>query len=219
VSGALRFELDFISPYAAVAWHAIRPIAERHGRTVEPVPILFAALLDAHGHKGPAEIEPKRRYTFKDVVRKGAAVGLAIRPPPGHPFNPLAALRLASLDLPHTTRHSLVTALFDATWRTGEGVSDPAILARIAAEHGVDEVQARIADPLVKQRVKDQTEAALARGTFGVPTIWADGEPFWGVDSLPHLDAYLSGEDPVPSDVEEQWAHIEPQSVRPGSRS
>ncbi len=215
---SLRFELDFISPYAAVAWHAVGAIADRHGRTVEPVPILFAALLDAHGHKGPAEIEPKRIYTFKDVVRKGAAHGLSIRPPPGHPFNPLAALRLASLDLPHSTRIALVTDLFEATWQSGEGVTDPEVLARIARKHGIDDVQARITDPAVKQRVKDQTTAAIERGTFGVPTIWADGEPFWGVDSLPHLDRFLAGEDPVPEDTMERWAHIRPQSVRPGSR-
>ena len=216
---SLRFELDFISPYAAVAWHAVQPIAARHGLSIEPVPILFAAILDAHGHKGPAEIEPKRRYTFKDIVRKAAAHGLALQPPPGHPFNPLAALRLASLDLPLETRQSLVTALFDATWFRGTGVTDPAVITRIAQEHGIADANDRIADPEVKQRVRAQTETAIDRGTFGVPTIWVGDELFWGVDSLPHLAQFLAGRDPLPAELYERWVQLRPQSVRPRSTS
>ncbi|MCB9676717.1 MAG: 2-hydroxychromene-2-carboxylate isomerase [Alphaproteobacteria bacterium] len=214
----IRFELDFISPYAYVAWHAVQPIAARHGLDIEPVPILFAALLDAHGHRGPAEIEPKRRYVFKDCFRKAAAAGVPLVPPPGHPFNPLLALRVASLDMPAETRRALVTALFDATWATGEGVTDPAVVGRVAAEHGLHDAVARASEPAAKARVRDATAAALDRGTFGVPSLWVGDELFWGVDALGHLDAFLNGEDPVPTGLLERWEHIRPESRRPGSR-
>ena len=95
----IRFHFDFISPYAYLAWTQIHALAARHGRSVEPVPVLFAALLDHHGTKGPAEIPAKRRYLMFDVVRKARALGVPIGPPPAHPFDPLLALRVASVPM------------------------------------------------------------------------------------------------------------------------
>jgi 2-hydroxychromene-2-carboxylate isomerase len=66
---AIRFCFDFISPYAYLAWTQVHALADRHGRAVEPVPVLFAALLDHHGTVGPAEVPAKRRYLMFDVVR------------------------------------------------------------------------------------------------------------------------------------------------------
>jgi 2-hydroxychromene-2-carboxylate isomerase len=77
---------------------------------VDPSPVLFAALLDATGQKGPAEIPRKRAYTFKDVVRSAHRLGVAIAPPASHPFNPLLALRVASADLAEDQRRALVDA-------------------------------------------------------------------------------------------------------------
>jgi 2-hydroxychromene-2-carboxylate isomerase len=93
----VRFYFDFISPYAYLASTQLDGIAARTQVTIERVPVLFAALLDAHGQKGPAEIPAKRRYTWKDVSRKCHAAGVPIAPPPSHPFNPLLGLRVASL--------------------------------------------------------------------------------------------------------------------------
>src|SRR5262245_64367925 len=92
----VRFLFDYLSPYAYIAWTQVHGLAERHGRQVEPVPILFAALLGTYGHKGPAEIPPKRVYTFKHVVRLAHRVSVPLKPPPAHPFNPLLALRVTS---------------------------------------------------------------------------------------------------------------------------
>ncbi|MEZ4316726.1 MAG: 2-hydroxychromene-2-carboxylate isomerase [Myxococcota bacterium] len=213
----LRFELDFISPYAYITWHAVKPIAAKHGVRIEAVPILFAALLDAHGHLGPAEIPPKRAYVFKDSWRRAHALGLPLVPPPGHPFNPLLALRVASLDLPHDLRDACVTALFHAAWGTGEGVTDPAVVERITTGLGIADAVERAADPAVKARVRDATTRAIERGTFGVPSLWVDGELFWGSDSLPYVDAWLAGEDPVPDDLLARWADLPPESRRPAS--
>src|SRR4051794_39152535 len=96
----LAFYFDFISPYAFIAWTQVHAIAERNGATVVAIPVLFAGLLDAHGTKGPAETPAKRVYTFRDAYRKAPRAGLPpLRPPPSHPFNPLLALRVASLPM------------------------------------------------------------------------------------------------------------------------
>lgn len=210
------FYFDFISPYAYLAWHRIHAIAEAHGRTVEPVPILFAALLNHWGHKGPAEIPPKRMYVLKDTLRTAHTFGLRLEPPPTHPFNPLLGLRIASLDVDASTRRAVIDALFAATWGGGDGITDAASVARIASTAGIDDAIARAAEPAAKARVGAATDAALAAGVFGVPTMVCDDELFWGVDSLHHLERFLRGEMQTPGDAEilARWGSLKASATR-----
>lgn len=210
----LELEFDYISPYAYLAWCAIHAVAERHDVEVRPVPVLFAAFLNTHGHKGPAEIPPKRVYIFKDVLRTAALLGVPLQPPPTHPFNPLLALRISSLDMGPDVRRALVDRLFAETWGGGDGVTDPQRLDAIAAELGVADAVARAGEPDTKQRLKQQTARAIERGTFGVPSMWIEGELFWGYDSLGHLERFLAGEDPLGPDALSRWAHIQPSAQR-----
>ena len=103
------------------------------------MPVLFAALLDAHGTKGPAEIPAKRVYTYRDAYRKAHRLGLpTLRPPPSHPFNPLLALRVASLPLARVDQRRLIDALFAATWTLGTGIEAPDAVAAAARAAGLD---------------------------------------------------------------------------------
>ena len=114
MSAPLRFYFDYISPYAYLAWTQIHALAARHGRTVEPVPVLFAALLDANGQRGPAEIPRKRVYIFKDTLRTAHLLGVPLGGPKTHPFNPLLALRVSSLPMEPETRRRLIDKLYAA---------------------------------------------------------------------------------------------------------
>lgn len=218
----LRFYLDFISPYAYLGWSRVRALTERRGLALRPVPVLFAALLDAHGQKGPAEIEPKRIYTGKHVLRVAHDLGVPLRPPPAHPFNPLLALRVASLPETDEARVQVVELLFQRTWGRGEGVTEPEAVARALSAAGLDgaAMVAEAGTPAAKQRVRTQTEDALARGVFGVPSMEVEGsgEIFWGQDAVPHVERYLDGADPVPKDLMERWGSLPRGAVRPGSR-
>src|SRR6476646_612833 len=110
----VRFHFDFVSPYAYVAWTQIHRVVETRAAVVEPVPVLFAALLNAHGTKGPAEVPAKGVYVFKDASRKAHAAGLPpLEPPPTHPFNPLLALRV-TVAAPAAERRRVIDALFAA---------------------------------------------------------------------------------------------------------
>lgn len=219
----LRYYLDFISPYAYLGWPQARALAERCGMELRPVPVLFAAMLDAHGHKGPAEIEPKRLYTFKHVTRLAHELGVPLQPPPAHPFNPLLALRVASLPrLSAGERQRVIDVLYELVWATGVGVTDPAAVARALEAVGLPgaAMVAEASSPEVKDRVRNQTEDALARGVFGVPTFEVErtGELFWGQDSIPHVERHLAGNDPVTPAWLEQWKDLPKAAVRPGSR-
>lgn len=214
----IDFYFDFVSPYAYVANRVIHDVAARHGRAVVLRPILFAALLDAHGHKGPAEIPAKRLYTFKDAYRKAHKAGVGpLVPPPSHPFNPLAALRAAGI--PGIDTRRLVDALFDAAWGHGRAIDTVEAVSAIAKEAGLDgEAIARsVQEPEAKERLRTRTTEAIGRGVFGVPTMVADGELFWGTDGIEHLEAFLRGEDPVPRDL--SWAERPASAVRRGARS
>lgn len=199
----MRFYFDYISPYAYLAWTQIGAIAEKHGREVEPVPILFAGLLNHWGHKGPAEIPPKKRYVFKDIVRRAHRLSVPIKPPPGHPFNPLLGLRVTEA-APAERKAEVVDALYAATWARGVGITDVETMRETLAPLGLSELVDAIT-PDIKAAVKANTEDAVAQGVFGVPTILVDGEAFWGTDSLEHLDSFLAGNDPLTDEIREAF--------------
>ena len=196
----IRFYFDFISPYAYLAWTQIHSLAERAGATVEPAPLLFAALLDHHGQLGPAEIEAKRRYTFTDTVRRAAQHEVPFGPPAAHPFNPLLALRTVLAAAP-VDRRPLIDALFAATWGPGPkpaGIDSAPVVEAALAAAGLDPaLLARAADPEVKARLRDATGEAIARGVFGVPTMEVEGALFWGFESFDLLERHLAGDDPI----------------------
>lgn len=196
---AIRFWFDFISPYAYLGWTQVSALAARHGRALEPVPILFAALLNHHGQKGPAEIPAKRVYVFKDVLRTAHALGVPLEPPPTHPFNPLLALRLVSMVEDAAARAAVIDTLFAEAWGTGRGVEDPNRVEAALAARGLPGpalLSAARTDE-AKRRLRQATDDAIASGVFGVPTLWIDGEIFWGYDAFPHAERRLEGHDPI----------------------
>jgi 2-hydroxychromene-2-carboxylate isomerase len=207
---AIELWFDFISPYAYLAWQRIHPLAAAHERELVYRPTLFAALLDHWGQLGPAEIGPKRVFVFKQVLRRAHALGVPLQPPPRHPFNPLLGLRLACLELDPATRRSLIDLLFRATWAGGPGIDEPAVVADLLRDAGLDAdaLIAAATTPANKRALIDNGEAAIAAGVFGVPTMIADGELFWGDDSVPELDAFLRGEDPVDRDALARWRDL-----------
>lgn len=200
----MRFYFDYISPYAYLAWTQIGALAARHDRELEPVPILFAALLNQWGHKGPAEIPPKKRYVFKDVVRRAHRLGVPIAPPPEHPFNPLLGLRVTQA-APKDRKAEVIDALYAATWAERRGITSPGSVRETLAPLGLGELIDAAHEPAIKAAVKANTEQAVADGVFGVPTILVDGEIFWGTDSLELLDSFLAGEDPLTAEMNAEF--------------
>jgi 2-hydroxychromene-2-carboxylate isomerase len=218
--GRLYFLFDFISHNAYLAWGRAVEIAARHGLRFEPVPVVFGAMLSAHGQIGPAEVPPKSRWMLRDVLRKAALLDLPIAPPHSHPFKSLVPLRWACCEsLDRDARHRLIEALWRATWAESREVSDPAVVAQVAREAGFDaEALARESESEpVKQRLRANTDAALAAGAFGVPTIFVRGgeQMFWGYDDLAFLERALEGRDPLgPAPDLSGWMQVRPSVQR-----
>ena len=189
----LRFWFDPISPYAYLAFERLPLVLEGISHSVEYQPLLFAGLLKHWGQKGPAEIEPKRIWTFRDVAWRAHAQGTLLKLPAQHPFNPIALLRLAVACAPAggTPSRRIVEALFRHVWIGGADANDPARLAALT------ELLAPARDPNgdeIKAELRAAGDTALAQGIFGVPTVGFDGRIFWGDDALPMLRAALQGD-------------------------
>ena len=216
---SVAFYLDFISPYTWLALMQSKGFAENHGIRWELRPVVYAALLDAHGLVGPAETKAKRRYTFHDIVRLARAHALKFSGPPSHPFRSLEALRTLALFREDPQALELAVRLSDACWGQGRDLTDPGVLRAVVADAELDaaDLEERISAPEVKLGLRELTEGAIARGVFGVPTFLHGKEMFWGHDRLDQLAASLAGETSPLAAQADAFLHRPRGADRPGA--
>ncbi len=188
----ITFYLDFISPYAWLAFEELPLALMGLSYSVTYKPLLFAALLKHHGQLGPAEIPAKRDWTYRQVQWLAHSKGIALDLPAAHPFNPLGLLRLAvATDAKGQPNRYVCETLFRQVWVGGADAADPARLAAITQKLAPARDPA---DDAVKAQLREHADEAIAHGVFGVPAFEVDGKVFWGLDALPMLRAYLDGD-------------------------
>jgi 2-hydroxychromene-2-carboxylate isomerase len=181
------FHFDVVSPYAYLAFEQLPEALAGISHFVEYRPVLFAGLLKAWGHKGPVEIPAKREWTCRQVDWLARQAGVPLQLPTPHPFNPLALLRLtlACDEAGRMPNRRVVEAVMRHTWQGGgANPNEPQRLAALAA------TLQPVRDPNgseVKAELKTLTDAAIAQGLFGVPSLEAVGRLYWGLDALPML--------------------------------
>ena len=183
---AVTWYFDVVSPFAYLALPAVQAIARR--RPVLFRPIVFAAVLAHWGQLGPAEIPPKRLHTYRLCQFLADRAGIALRFPPQHPFRSLEALRaLAALD----ADPGAVQAAFDFVWAKGRDPGEPSERAALCAQLGIADYDTFTAGQDAKARLHAWTDAAIAAGVFGVPTLAVGSTLFWGLDAMPMAEAAL----------------------------
>lgn len=188
----ITFYLDFISPYAYLAFEKLPKTLTGFSHSVTYKPLLFASLLKHHGQLGPAEIAGKREWTYRQVQWLAHQQGTSLHMPASHPFNPLPLLRLAvACDIHGTPNRYVCETLFRHVWCGGTEATDAARLAALTEKlTPVRDVNGAE----VKAQLRAHGEEAIAQSVFGVPTLAVDGKLFWGLDALPMLRAYLDGD-------------------------
>lgn len=186
-SKTVDWYFDPISPYAYLQLFRLPEIS--NSARIRYRPLLFAGLLNHWGQLGPAEIAPKRLFTYRHVTWLAKRAGIELVMPSAHPFNPLPLLRLAALG---GDDHELIRACFEYVWRDGhipeERVAFDAFLDRC----GIDGAAERIESTEAKRAVIENGERALKLGVFGVPTLAVDGQLFWGNDATDMLCDWLA---------------------------
>jgi 2-hydroxychromene-2-carboxylate isomerase len=193
------FCFDYLSPYAYLASLEIPELCRRTGAELRMRPVLFAGLLDHWGQRGPAEIPPKGRHGFRECLRHALSRGIPLRSPRHHPFRPLTSLRVSLAEVSGKDQPLAIRTLFTLGWARGGDLGSDAEISAALDAAGLDgrALLERAARPDAKARLREETEAAIARGVFGIPTMLVGDELFWGLDQLRWLELHLRGEDPL----------------------
>jgi 2-hydroxychromene-2-carboxylate isomerase len=196
----ITFFLDFISPYAYLAFKALPQALEGLSYSVSYQPVFLGGVLKARQQLGPAEVPGKREWVYRQSQWLAQAQGVRLDLPSGHPFNPLGLLRLAvASDAQGLPNRYVCDTLFRHVWEGGGDAADAARLQQLT------EQLAPARDPNgddVRDQFKAHTENAIAQGVFGVPSYAVDGKVLWGLDALPMLRACVAGD---PWFAEGQW--------------
>ena len=218
----LDFYFDFVSNNAYLAWTQLDQLCQDHNLVLNPVPVLFTGLLNAHDNVGPAEVPAKRQWMSKNILRKAALLGVPMQPPLHHPFNPLLPLR-ACTQVEGAQQQALIDGLFKSVWVNQQHISEPEVIAEIATKVGIDAEQLLSAacSDLAKASLKDNTQRAAEAGVFGIPSMIVEGELFFGYDDFEFLQRFLHGKDPIAGLDLSGWnqAAMSPSSKRKAPNS
>jgi len=196
MAAPIDFYFDFSSPYGYFAATKVDALAAKHGRTVNWRPVLLGIIFKTTGGAPMPNLPLKGDYASKDFPRSARFLGVPYRTPSAFPIGTMSAVRafywLQAKDPAKAV--TLAKALYKAYFVDDVNISDAAGLATVAQSLGLDadELRAGIGDAAVKDKVKSEVEAALARGVCGSPFIIVDGEPFWGVDRLDQVEKWLA---------------------------
>ena len=180
---------DYISPYPYLQMASFDRLPKDLKITAKPV--LFAGLLGHWESKGPAEISAKRRQTYRYCHWLAQKKGVPFKTPPRHPFNPLTLLRLT---IALGAELETIQTIYTHVWGTGHDGQDPVSIEKLGKSLGIETLEKMndlISEPSVKLQLRQNTEEAIAKEVFGVPSFVIDDEVFWGEDATDMMIDYL----------------------------
>ena len=193
----IDFYLDFVSPYAYLASTQIEALAERHYCEVVWRPFLIGATFKVTGRKAPVQHPLVWEYTLRDVQRCAHQLGQALNFPIKFPILSVKPSRIfyyfQDRDSNQLAAKKFASAVFQAYFIDRKDMTENRVLSEIAAPFGLgeDEVAEIVKSAAMKDRFKAVVDAAIENKVFGAPMFIVDGEMFWGVDRLDHLDKWL----------------------------
>ena len=196
MSEPIQFHFDFSSPYGYLGAETIEALATRHGRSVDWHPFLLGVVFKSTGAQPLTKVPIKGDYAKRDMPRSARFHGVPFRMPPRFPIATQAPARIVLWQRARdaTRVGALVRALYRAYFVDGRDIGDPDVAADVAGELGLDRAVARAAvdDPAVKDALRNEVETAIAKGVFGSPFVFVDGEPFWGIDRFEQIERWLA---------------------------
>jgi 2-hydroxychromene-2-carboxylate isomerase len=193
---SVDFYFDFSSPYGYMAAQKIDALAAKYDRAVDWHPMLLGVVFKQTGMAPLTQVPIKGDYSRRDFERSARFHGIPFHMPPVFPIASQAPSRIVlwakARDPALATR--LALALYAAFFQDGLDISNPDVAANVASRSGVDRAAARacIDDPVVKDMLKREVDAAIAAGVFGSPFVVVDGESFWGLDRFDQLERWLA---------------------------
>ena len=196
----LEFIFDFGSPNAYLAWHGVQSVLKRTGATLDITPCLLGGIFKLTGNQAPwltfANVKGKIDYERLEMTRFIQLHGLTkFKMNPHFPVNTLLLMRGAIAAKQNGDLDAYVKAGLTAMWEEGENMSDPEVFSKVMTDAGLDgaALLASTQDPIIKSKLAENTDKAVARGSFGIPTFFIGDEMFFGKDRLDQVEAALQG--------------------------
>jgi len=192
----MRIELyyDVVSPYSYAAFVLLDRYRTHWNATVELKPILLGGVLKSTGNQPPLNLPARAPYLLEDLGRLSRRLGIALHQPQGFPLPTLRAMRtLTAVARTHPdVLRPASLALFDAFWGRNDDVETSPVLLAALAEAGLSpDDAARLVDaadsPEVKDALKAETAAVVARGAFGAPSYFVGDQMYFGSDRIEQL--------------------------------
>ncbi|HVO02709.1 MAG TPA: 2-hydroxychromene-2-carboxylate isomerase [Candidatus Cybelea sp.] len=191
----IEFWFDFSSPYGYLASYRIDEIGREFGREVVWRPYLLGVAFKNTGQKPLVEQPLRGPYSLHDMQRSARKLQVPLILPDVFPMATIAASRAYYWAEDRSVRlaKDLAKALYRAAFAQGRNIAPIEAVVAIAWEMGIDgaELEAGIGNPVVKERLRKETDAAITRGIFGSPFVIVDDEPFWGNDRLDEVHEWL----------------------------
>jgi 2-hydroxychromene-2-carboxylate isomerase len=184
----VEFYFDFGSPTAYLAWTQLPAIARECGAAIEWRPMLLGGVFKATGNSSPVLIEPKGRWMWDDMARWARRYGVPLVKNPFFIINTLTLMRgAAGYQMREPDRFlKYVDAMYRGVWQQARNLGDPAVIGQTLKESGFEPeaFAMMVADPEVKAKLIELTDAAVKRGVFGAPTMFVGEQMFFGQDRL-----------------------------------
>jgi len=182
------FCFDFGSPYSYLAYNYLSPIKDA-GAQIELKPVLLGGIFKATGNQPPATVQKKGEYMFKDIQRWSKKLNVSFKMNPYFPILTVPHMRGAILAQKKNILEDYMQSMFDSMWLKGLNLNDQEILTQVASESGIEpnDFAEGISSDEIKNELKINTQFAIDKGAFGVPTYFLEDEMFWGVDSIKFL--------------------------------
>ena len=184
----VTFCFDFGSPYSYLAYNYLSPIKEA-GAQIDLKPVLLGGIFKATGNQPPATVQKKGEYMFKDIQRWSNKLGISFKMNPYFPILTVPHMRGAILAQKKNILEDYMQSMFDSMWLKGLNLNDQEILTKVASESGIDpnDFAEGISSDEIKDELRVNTQFAIDKGAFGVPTYFLENEIFWGIDSIKFL--------------------------------
>jgi 2-hydroxychromene-2-carboxylate isomerase len=197
MASVIDFYFDFSSPYSYIASEEIEALTDRTGSELRWRPLLLGAVFKVSGGAPLTEgYGPKAKYSVRDFARAAAFVGVPYRHPSTFPIGAVSAARAVLwLQREHPDQLGLfIHAVYRAFFVADRNVADTAVVLDLGRSLGLDAAQlaAGIQEDAIKNALRTEVDQAVKGGVFGAPTVFVDGEMFWGHDRLPHIERWVT---------------------------
>ena len=190
----VEFYFDVGSPTAYLAHKRLQQLKQQYGCMIDYHPILLGGLFKASGNSSPVMVPAKGRYMMMDDLPRFAKLyDVPLNSNPHFPINTLNLMRGAVAALDSGYFEAYIDTVFKAIWVDSKNMGDLETVIGTLTAGGLDadSILASTQNPVVKQTLIDNTDSAVQRGLFGAPTMFVDGEMFFGQDRLQFIEIAL----------------------------